>query len=100
MGIIYLLSYFESFNHDYLVKLFQFQPFSILAKELKNKTDNKKLTMTFKEIIISDIEGLDSMAEKMYSEIFNYHKLGPKVFIKKLLDTLFHIFLIISNRND
>ena len=83
--------------------MFQFQPFAILAKEVKKKKDQVKLTMTFEEIIKSShddsYESLEPMAEKMYNEIFDLYKIGLEHFIIKLLDPFLELGFSQEYRN-
>lgn len=86
MGIVYLMTYLEGFNREYFIQFFVDNPF-VMSKELKNKKDQEKLKMSYSEIINPDDEWLlNQMAKKMYNEIFDYHRLSIKIFIKKFLD--------------
>jgi len=47
MGFVYLMTYLEAFNREYFIKFFSENP-HIMAKPLKNKKDQKKLVMEYK----------------------------------------------------
>jgi len=93
MGIIYQLSFLEAFNHDFFVELFSDQPYIIIAKEIKNIKDQEKLKLSFKQIIELNAHELllEKMAEKMYSEVFDFYKLGVTYFVRKLLDSFLEL---------
>lgn len=97
MGIIYQLSYLEAFNHDFFRELFYSEPQGIISKSFRSKKDQEKLVMSFREIIEEDYAPnnkvilLVKMAEKMYSEIFDYGAMPFPEFIKKLLDSFLEL---------
>ncbi len=89
MGLVYLMTYLEAFNRKFFIKFLSINP-PVMAKSLKNKKDQKKLTMEYKDIVYDfyDEEGFlqKYMAKKMYNEVFDYYRLNIDVFISKFLD--------------
>lgn len=90
MGFVYLMTYLEAFNREYFIKFFSDKP-HIMAKPVKNKKDQKKLVMDYKDLI-EEIYGYEEsdltekMAEKLYDKIFDYHSVDINTFITKLLE--------------
>ena len=89
MGLVYLMTYLEGFNREFFIEFLSIIP-HLMAKDLKNKKEQKKLTMNFKELI-GELHGYDddlskNMAFKMYEEVFNYERMKIDMFISKFLD--------------
>ena len=90
MGLVYLMTYLEAFNREYFIKFFSDKP-HIMAKQVENPKDQKKLVMEYKDLI-EEIYGYEEsdltekMAEKLYDKIFDYHRVDINTFITKLLE--------------
>lgn len=89
MGLVYLMTYLEGFNHEFFIEFLSINP-PLMAKELKNKNDQKKLTLNFRDLI-DELHGYDedftkNMAIKMYNEVFSYERMKIDMFISKFLD--------------
>ena len=89
MGLVYLMTYLEGFNREFFIEFLSINP-PLMAKDLKNKNDQKKLTLNYRDLI-GELHGYDedftkNMAIKMYNEVFNYERMKIDMFISKFLD--------------
>lgn len=94
MGLVYLMTYLEGFNREFFIEFLSIIP-HLMAKDLKNKKEQKKLTLNYKELI-GELYGYDdglskNMAIKMYNEVFNYERMKIDMFISKFLDGFLEI---------
>lgn len=94
MGLVYLMTYLEGFNREFFIELLSIIP-HLMAKDIKNKKEQKKLTLNYKELI-GELYGYDedlpkNMAIKMYNEVFNYERMSIDAFVSKFLDGFLEI---------
>lgn len=94
MGLVYLMTYLEGFNREFFIEFLSIIP-HLMAKDLKNKKEQKKLTLNYKELI-GELYGYDedlpkNMAIKMYNEVFNYERMSIDAFVSKFLDGFLEI---------